>query len=280
MTVSRLTGAIGATLIVACYSLVANAAGDDPPVAAGRDTGGRPVVIVGRGLDYRADAIASRMARDGEGEIIGYDIVDDDRRPFALSVDTKVAETIISEGQTATLIPIRVDIANLQSVANALEFGVKTPARVTLILGQNTARDMRALLIAASKLFPELLFIVAAGEGGFNLDTATADAMAQLPNVLIVTAVNADAAMIPNSNFGPQSVDLATVVDNPSQDATEIAAARIAALAVRLLAVAPDIDPAEAKGLILALAVPWPPVGVTVSRAGWIAQPQKPWFLE
>src|SRR5215813_6387373 len=53
-----------------------------PPVPPGRDPGGVAVALIGTGIDYTLPQVASRLARDGEGELIGWDLQDEDRRPF------------------------------------------------------------------------------------------------------------------------------------------------------------------------------------------------------
>lgn len=54
-----------------------------PKVPVGVDPGGFAVAVVGEGIDYWRPEIARRLARDGEGEIIGFDLVDGDRLPYA-----------------------------------------------------------------------------------------------------------------------------------------------------------------------------------------------------
>ena len=61
---------------------------DDPKVPAGIDPGLQPIAILTTGIDYTDPAIAARLARDGEGELIGWDFTENDRRPFAASPNT------------------------------------------------------------------------------------------------------------------------------------------------------------------------------------------------
>ncbi len=46
------------------------------------------MVLLTRGLDYTRPEIAKLLARDGEGELIGWDFVDNDNRPFVKGADT------------------------------------------------------------------------------------------------------------------------------------------------------------------------------------------------
>ena len=53
---------------------------DKPRVPPGVDPGGVAVAIIGSGINYtRSRDRGKRLARDGEGEIIGWDFVDNDQ---------------------------------------------------------------------------------------------------------------------------------------------------------------------------------------------------------
>lgn len=63
-----------------------------PPVPPGRDPGGVAVALIGTGIDYTLPAVARRLARDGEGELIGWDLQDEDRKPFDTSKGAALPE--------------------------------------------------------------------------------------------------------------------------------------------------------------------------------------------
>lgn len=54
-----------------------------PKLPPGVDPGGLAMAVIGDGIDYTRPEIATRLARDGEGELVGFDLVDRDRLPFA-----------------------------------------------------------------------------------------------------------------------------------------------------------------------------------------------------
>ncbi len=54
-----------------------------PKLIPGIDPGGLALAVIGDGIDYARPEIAARLARDGEGELVGFDLVDRDRRPYA-----------------------------------------------------------------------------------------------------------------------------------------------------------------------------------------------------
>ena len=125
-----------AALLLVFFANAALAVAKKPPVPARTDAGGVRIAIIGEGVDYTQPEIAARLARDGEGEIIGWDFIDDDRRPFAASEVAKVqAETtriILSESQSAGLVVIRTNAADPVSLAKALRYAAQGPARDSL----------------------------------------------------------------------------------------------------------------------------------------------------
>ena len=64
------------------WAEIAAAQGRKPRLPAGLDPGGVAVALLSTGIDYQASDIARRLARDGEGDLIGWDLVDRDNRPF------------------------------------------------------------------------------------------------------------------------------------------------------------------------------------------------------
>lgn len=275
---------IGLAVLAAHMALASTVvwADADPPVPPGRDSGGLAVALIGEGLDYTKPQLAAHLARDGEGEMIGFDFIDQDRRPFAAEMPRGLTEaaTIILQADTSlkpstSLIAVRADVSDVASLAQALEFAGKTPARIIVITGSATARTQRALLVAAAKLFPDKFFIVAAGDGGFDLDPMTLESERDIANLVVATAVMIDGTAAPAANFGATSVDLAVALAAGTETTTAIAAAHVATLAASLFRSAPDINVADAKAHLASLATRWPTNPAAneknVTRSGWIA---------
>lgn len=280
-----------ATFIAAITLLFASvaSAASDPPVVPGRDPGGVPVAVIGSGIDYTQPEIAQRLARDGEGTLIGYDVVDADQHPFNAAppaADIAVVSMLLAEGQSTTIVPVRADVSQLASLAAAIEFAVKTPARVIAFATPGMALEKRALWSAVAKLFPETLFIVAAGDDGRDLDNIAPVDAAPLDNVIVITAAAADGTQQAMANFGRTSVDLATPIESrfvpptPGAPPSITAAARIAALAARLQGSDGSLTAAAAKAKILTLAKPWPDAAIATTRSGTITEPQRFFWLE
>lgn len=231
----------------------ASALAGDPPVPAGRDPGGRAVAFITTGVDYTKPPLAKMLARDGEGEIIGYDFVDDDRRPFGQPGDSDIAEVIIGEGQATTLIPIRADLSATVAAGRAIKYAAETRSRIIAISQPVTIASQANLVSAAASHFSNHLFIVPVSHAD---STAT---IAKAGNLILVTAAGSGgeaAAAI--------DADIAAPVESGGRDVTplqpstaaSIAAARIAALAARLQAIEPNLTPAAAKARIVELAKP------------------------
>jgi hypothetical protein len=171
-----------------------------PPVPPGRDPGGVAVALVSAGVDYTSASLAARLARDGEGELIGWDLEDNDRQPFDKSKGgtppeqggdgTAIASFLIGP-DGARLVPVRANPADPISAARALAFAAQTPARVVLVPMWGVKPETSALLRQAAIRFKDILIIVPASDG----DT-TSPTLLGLDNVLAVEhgSESADAA--------------------------------------------------------------------------------------
>jgi hypothetical protein len=216
----------------------------DPKVPAGRDPGGIAVAIIGGGLDYRRAALASRLARDGEGELVSWDFVDSDRHPFAESGGVDAVAALIVGASQARLVPVRVAAGSEPQIAQALRMLDETPARVVL-LAAVAAPIARGNLVLAARQLSRMLIVVPARIVAQGPAAAPAEDAAGL----LVVSASGDA----------RSADLVVEPDVPST-ATEaahpddVAAARVVALAARLAALEPTSTGSPLRARILAMA--------------------------
>lgn len=194
----------------------AAAQGRKPKLPAGLDPGGVAIAILSTGIDYRAADIAQRLARDGEGDLIGWDLVDRDNRPF----NGAAAETPAALGGDANsliraigrsgrrVVPVRIDASDPVSLAKAASFVAHTPARIVVVPMWTSSADQWATFGMAIKAFPDLLFIVAAGDEGRDIDREPVwPAAFGHGNVLVVNALRAEgAAQAARPNIGPKTV--------------------------------------------------------------------------
>lgn len=271
-------------------TLAAQALAENPAVPPGRDQGGMPVAIIGSGIDYTPVAISARLARDGEGEITGYDYIDDDRQPFARNpAGQDMAEIVLGEGQIASLVLLRADSEDVLSLSRALLFAGKSPARIVLLEGP--PRDYKAIraFASAARYFHDRLFVLAAGDENRDLDKEGASTLRDLPNVVIVAGAAANGTASPAANTGPLTIDVAAAsvplkgadtVRESSGAPSRRAAAHIAALAVRLRASEPAIPATAMKVRIADLAHPVAVPGGIATRHGLIVRPDRYFWQE
>lgn len=162
------------------------AAGDDPRLAPGRDPGGTAVAILADGFDYTKPELAAVLARDGEGEAIAWDAVDEDGRPYrAESRGTTVALAATARGGVR-IVPVRVEGADAASLARGIAFAVATPAKVVFAPDAASETAGRDVLAAAAQKFEAVLFVASRpatapadktwGDGTQNLVLLEADA--------------------------------------------------------------------------------------------------------
>ena len=181
----------------AAVGAAAEAENRKPSVPAGRDPGGVAIALIGTGIDYTIPEVARRLARDGEGEIIGWDIEDKDRRPF----DKSRGETRPEWGGDGTalirlvgltgrrVVPVRINPADPISIARAVAFVAQTPARIVVVPMWSWEPAAWEPFRQAAARFADLLFVIAAGDdaGVANQDSVWPAAF-RLPNGLVVAA--------------------------------------------------------------------------------------------
>lgn len=114
----------------------APAAAQDPAAPAGLDPGGPAIALISTGIDYTDPEIASRLARDGEGEPIAWDFADNDLRPFASSENdnaTRLAKLILSVYGKTRLVAVRISQMEPDQLAKAVMFVARTPAQIAVV---------------------------------------------------------------------------------------------------------------------------------------------------
>ncbi len=206
----RMLGVVAAMSWWACGPALAA----DPKVPPGHDPGGTAIALIGGGIDYTSEKIAPRLARDGEGELIGWDMIDNDRRPFPTAIasggssgaaskpqassgktsddDTELASLILSAYAKGQLVPVRTRPGEAQALATAIAFVAGTPARIVVIAQPLDSAPLRLVVRQASERFKDHLFVVA---GDVGLAAAPVAGGAPLPslmnfaNVLVVAAL-------------------------------------------------------------------------------------------
>lgn len=133
----------------------------EPKVPPGLDPGGIAIALLGDGIDYTKPEIAKRLARDGEGDLIAWDFVDNDIRPYTQSGQSTVdAEHIIAASKIANLVVVKEPLGNAAAIGHMATFVVRTPARIIAWPDGRPGRADWQVLFEAAKRFKDRLFIV------------------------------------------------------------------------------------------------------------------------
>ena len=275
-----------------------------PRIIPGSDPGGVAVALIGSGVNYTLPVIASRLARDGEGDIIGLDFVDRDNRPYDTGPDlapapdggsptgTTPASVILAEAPRARLVPVRLRLGEPRHLGGAMVFVASTPARVLVVAFSTANRadwEPFAQIASTPPAASKVLIVLSAGDTAVDLDKQPAyPAGLGLANALVVTAADQNGRLLSDGAFGAVTVDLAVPArahpalarDGTAIEASGsmIATARVAAIAARILDADPKLSVAQLKARILAAATPMPlPLSgepIPRTRSGWIANPE------
>lgn len=133
-----------------------------PKVPPGRDPGGVAVAVLADAVDYTDPGIAGRLARDGEGEIIAWDLTDADRRPYG-PTDPRLSR-LLALGGPARIIVCRIEAGDPYRVAKFAAFAVQTPARIVVLWDAAPARADWPTLLDGTRRFTDRIFVVPVSE--------------------------------------------------------------------------------------------------------------------
>jgi hypothetical protein len=153
-----------AVLAATIAVLAVGAQAADPKVPPAVETGNRvPVAIITRGFDYTRPDIARLLARDGEGEVIAWDVTGEDRFPYDAGGDTALISEIaahIGKDASISLLAVKADPDDPVSMAKALAFIARTPARSTIVPMWSSQRRNWEPFEKAARHFNKLRIVV------------------------------------------------------------------------------------------------------------------------
>jgi hypothetical protein len=238
------------TLCTITWSAVAGA-DKDPRVPPGRDPGGPAIALISTGINYTLPAIASRLARDGEGELVGRDFADGDNLPFDVSQGrsaedhggdgTSLASLIASHSAGARIVAVRIDPQDPTQLARALAFVAQTPARVIVLAMRSTRGEEWEPFRLAAQHFRQLLIVVPSVGGPAGFSSMVYPTALGLDNVLTADVLDDVGTGVATTGFDGS---LTTVSEAMA------AAASIAARAADMFARNPAIDGAGMRRLL------------------------------
>ena len=230
---------------------------DREPVKSLNPDDGKPIRIgmVDSGVNYRLPEINRRLARDADGQLVGYDFWDMDNLPydahpvnsgfFLQRHGTRTASLLLREAAAVELVPYRYPRPDMSRMQALVEHAANN--QVTIIgmpLGSNRLEDWGSFERAA-RAHPEMLFIVSAGNDGRDIDERPVyPAALDLDNLVVVTSADDFVQPAERTNWGRISVDYLVPAErlvalDYSGSETRVsgssyAVARVTALAARL----------------------------------------------
>jgi len=213
------------------------------------------VGMVDSGVNYRLAEINRRLARDSNGQLIGYDFWEMDDLPydshpvnsgfFVQRHGTRSASLLLREAPGIELVPYRYprpDMSRMQAlVEHASDHQVSI---LGMPLGSNRVEDWNSFARAARE-HPQMLFVVSAGNNGRDIDSEPVfPAALDLENMLVVTSADDFVRPAERTNWGRISVDFMVPAERRSAldysgtetrvSGSSYAVSRVVALAARM----------------------------------------------
>ena len=254
-------------------------------------TGSAVLAHVDTGINYLLPALHPHLATGADGYPLGYDFWDDDNRPydsdpranpyFPRHHGTTVFSVLAREAPNTNIAIYRFPALDMCRFEDLINHMASLSVRiVSLSMGSDDRSDWQCFERAA-KLYPQMLFVVSAGNNGRDLDLMPVyPAALDLANMVVVTSSDDFGRLGRGSNSGAVSVDLMVpaeqieVIDHRGAFAetggTSYAVPRIAALAARYLDANPDAMTEDIIDFLASRAIPAP--GVQLGF-GWIPDP-------
>ncbi len=176
------------------------------------------VAMVDSGVNYTLPEINNRLARDPDGDLIGFDFWDNDALPFdshfgqsafhVIRHGTGTASLLLKESPYAELVAYRYPRPDMTRMTALIQHAAANRVRIIgLPLGGNKADQWEAFANEARQ-HPDMLFIASAGNNGRNIDeNPVYPAALDLPNLLVVTSADDFVVPAERVNWGRTHVD-------------------------------------------------------------------------
>ncbi|MDC0434088.1 S8/S53 family peptidase [bacterium] len=225
------------------------------------------VALVDSGVNYLLPTINHSLARDDEGQLIGYDFWDMDERPFDSHPDsrgrvqrhgTRTASILINDAPFVELVAYRYPRPDMQRMKNLVAHADQHAVRIIgMPLGGNL-REQWTAFEAAAKAHPHILFVASAGNNARNIDEQPVyPASLALDNLIVVTSADDFGHVAEGVNWGRVAVDYMVPAEgvqalefdgsNTWVSGSSYAVPRVVALLARYLRDDPALTTAELK---------------------------------
>lgn len=247
-----------------------------PRVPVGIDPRGVRVAIIGTGVDYTVFSLAQRLARDGEGTLIGADFEAQDFLPFEPSgarPGTALARALTIARPEVVLVAIKLPVLvsvddAVQMVLKALTFPPVARARIGLVQASATAPTCRDTTLEKPGGFGMAGAVMTLQQMAFTLAAKGAAPAVPLavPLVVIAPCPLADGAttgriyIVGARDVAPAeglaTFDVAIGVRDPGVTAEDQAALTVVRRALAVLKNKPQMSTADLRDALVALTVP------------------------
>lgn len=215
------------------------------------------LALVDTGVNYNLPMVQKHLAIGQDGQLIGYDFWDNDSRPFdkdprknaffPLHHGTTVFSALTQELGDLTAAIYRFPAKDMCRFGDLIKHAENAGVRIINMSMGSYSHDVWTCFYNSAKQRPHILFVVSAGNDGFDIDVNPVfPASLDLENMVVVTSSDLFGRLPPQSNYGRVSVDLMVPAEQvdvfdhrgvyTTAGGSSYAAPRVAALAARFLA--------------------------------------------
>ena len=214
------------------------------------------LALVDTGVNYNLPMVQKNLAIDQDGQLIGYDFWDNDNRPFdkdprrnaffPLHHGTTVFSALSHELGDLKIAIYRFPAENMCLFSNLIDHAHRAGIKIINMSMGSYSRDDWICFYDGAKKHPNILFVISAGNDGFDIDSNPVfPASLDLEHMVVVTSSDQFGRLPPQSNYGQVSVDLMVPAEKvdvfdhrgvyTTAGGSSYAAPRVAALAARYL---------------------------------------------
>ena len=214
------------------------------------------LALVDTGVNYNLPMVQKNLAIDQDGQLIGYDFWDNDNRPFdkdprrnaffPLHHGTTVFSALSHELGDLKIAIYRFPAQNMCLFNDLIDHAQRAGVKIINMSMGSYSRDDWICFYDGAKKHPNILFVISAGNDGFDIDSNPVfPASLDLENMVVVTSSDQFGRLPPQSNYGQASVDLMVPAEKvdvfdhrgvyTTAGGSSYAAPRVAALAARYL---------------------------------------------